>query len=225
MKTRKRLMSLGLALGLACVTQKGWATGANTDSVTVTISPNANWLVLVSTGAPAGGLSLGQVDALVSTFTVNPTTVTVYSSYATTGLQIEGLLSGGMTLETNSSQLATHTDKLAAWAVFSDTGMSGQPTASLATLPSTNFQGTQAGSSSSTLLTNAFVNVGGSGANKYYTLPKATANNKSMTSLPNYAMDTGASASHLWLALEMSPVATATGQQTLTVVVKGVAAF
>src|ERR1035437_1804960 len=96
MKTRKRwLAGLGMILGLTCWARPSWATGASQDSVTVTITPIASYLLLVSTGAPLGGLSLGNVPVLTSTYTVNPTTVTVYSSYATTGLQLEGLVTGG----------------------------------------------------------------------------------------------------------------------------------
>ena len=227
MKTQKRwLAALGMALGMALVSVRpAGATGANSDSVTVTISPLASYLLLVSTGSPTGGLSLGTVDALISTFTVNPTTVTVYSSYAQTGIELEGLLSGGMTLETNSANLATDSDKMSVWAVFSDTGLAAAPTAGGAAMPSANFQGTTVGTASSTIVTSAFVNVGGLTTLKYYVLPDSHANKKRMAGLPTNATDAGGSMSHLWLGLKMSPFGSVGSQQTLTVVLRGKAAF
>src|SRR5580658_9766085 len=135
MKTRNRwTAALGMALGLACWAGPAHATGAGTDSVTVTISPLAQYLLQVTTGAPAGGLALGSVGILTSTYTVNPTTVTVYSSYPTTGIELEGLVAGGWGMEPQTTALSTDTNKMAVWAVFTDTGMASQPQASGAAL-------------------------------------------------------------------------------------------
>src|SRR5665213_3061770 len=133
MKTRMKLLgALGLALGLACMGRAAWATGNTSDAVTVTISPNASYLVLVTTGSPAGGLNLGTMGVLTSTYTVNPTTVTVYSTYATTGLQLMGVVTQGTLAIDNTpgpvsgsspQYLSTATDSVALYAVFTDTSV------------------------------------------------------------------------------------------------------
>ncbi len=229
MKTRKRwLAALGMTLGLACWARPAAATGAPEDSVTVTITPVANYLLLVSTGSPAGGLSLGNVSVLTSTYTVNPTTVTVYSSYATTGLQLEGLVTGGaigIEPAPSSANLSTDTDKVGLWAVFTDTGMAAQPNATGALLPGGAFTGVAPGAGSMVVEQNVFVDVGNTVGG--YTLPSGTPHWKTMRSLPTYTADNGGSQAELWLGLELSPVSAATEniQQSLTVVLKAVAAF
>ena len=229
MKTRKKwLTGLGMVLGLACWARPAAAVGTLTDSVTVTITPIASYLLLVSTGQPLGGLSLGSVNVLTSTYTVNPTTVTVESSYAATGILLEGLVTGGLlTIEPapTGANLSTDTDKVGIWAVFTDTGMGAQPNASLAPLPGGAFPGNAPGVGSTVVQGGVFNQVGNAVGG--YTLASGTPHWKPMRSLPTFNADNGGSQAELWLGLEVSPVSGATQgiQQSLTVVLKATTAF
>ena len=232
MKTRGRcLAALGMILGLACWASPASATtGTTQDSVTVTITPVANYLLLVSTGGPVGGLALGNVSVLESTYTMNPTTVTVYSDYATTGIQVEGLVTGGtLVIEPNPSaaNLDADTDKVGLWAVFTDTGMGVQPQPGWPAADNGTFAGTAAGATASTVVQGGVFNNVGLGAGDGYTLTSGTPHFKSMRSVPTHRADAGGSASELWLKVKLSPLSAITSgtPQSLTVVLKAVAAF
>ena len=187
------------------------------DSLTVTVTPNASYSLTVSTALAANSFALGSVNLAASTFTVSPATVTITSSFATTGLTLQGLLSGGWTLETaNTAALAQ--DKLAAWAVFTDTGVTSA--AAVAGMAGA-FSGTAADADDSDVLSGAALSVGNLVTShvREFVLTSGAGAYKSMHNLPSNSVDAGGAMSHLWLKLKLPPTSTTVAQQSLTVVV------
>jgi hypothetical protein len=217
MTKRKRSWTWTLAtLGLVWAGTAG-ASAQNVDSLTVTVTPNASYSLTLSTSLAANSFALGSVNLAASTFTVSPATVTVTSSYATTGLTLQGLLTGGWTLETaNTAALAQ--DKLAAWAVFTDTGVS---VAATVAGEAGAFSGTAADADDSDVLSGAALSVGNLATAhlREFVLTGGAANYKSAHNLPSNAVDVGGSMSHLWLKLKLPPTSSTVAQQSLTVVV------
>ena len=74
---------------MLAMTGAGVAQAATSDSLTVTITPTASYAVVVTT-TPAGFLNLGTVALAASTQTVQPSTITVNSTFAYTGLTLQG---------------------------------------------------------------------------------------------------------------------------------------
>lgn len=217
---RKWAAALIAALGLA------WAGAAqaNTpseDSLTVTVSPIAAYSMTLSTGLAANSFALGSVGLGLSTFTVNPATVTITSSYATTGLTLQGLLSGGWSLETGNTGLKA-LDKLAAWAVFTDTGVS---LASSVAGYGGAFGGTAANANSSGVLSGTAYGVGNATTpgTAMFVETAGQPNYKSMYHLPTQVVDAGGSMAHLWLKLTLPNTTTSNTQKSLTVVVTAAA--
>jgi hypothetical protein len=206
--------ALTAALAALCA---GPAAAAATDSLTVTVTPNAAYSLTLSTGLAANSFSLGSVNLAASTFTVNPATVTITSSFATTGLTVQGLLTGGWTLET-SNTASLGQDKLAAWAVFTDTGVSLAST--VAGLGGA-FSGTASNVDDSDLLDPTGRSVGNAATSplRNYVLTSGAADWKPMHNLPPSSTDAGGAASHLWLKLTLPPTTSTVAQQSLTVVV------
>jgi hypothetical protein len=183
----------------------------------VTVTPNASYSLTLSTGLAANSFALGNVNLAASTFTVNPATVTITSSFATTGLTLQGLVAGGWSLETaNTAALAQ--DKLAAWAVFTDTGVNSA--AAVAALGGA-FSGTAADADDSDVLSGAALSVGNlvTAHLREFVLTSGAANYKSMHNLPSNSVDAGGAQSHLWLKLKLPPTSSTLAQQSLTVVV------
>src|SRR3954468_23975569 len=82
---KKRLAIFILALGIC-----GAAKAASTDSITVSVTPNAYYAVDIDTTNVS--LNLGSVDLGASTQTVRPSTVTIQSTFANTDLKIQGAI-------------------------------------------------------------------------------------------------------------------------------------
>src|SRR5689334_19580721 len=116
----KAALALAFVLGLSHV-----AHAYNTsDSLTVTIAPNAFYAVDIDTANVV--LNLGAVDLGVSTQTVSPSTVTVYSTFATTDLKLQGAI--GPTWTFDDVTTSSESNKLAAWATFTSVARSSVPT-------------------------------------------------------------------------------------------------
>src|SRR2546423_835565 len=116
-------VALALALGLG-LTQAVHA--AVSDSLTVTITPNAFYAVDIDTGNVS--LDLGTVGLNASTQTVQPSTVTVQSTYATTDLKLVGSISSvGTAWSFDDDTSTSDNDKLAAWATFTSVARSSAP--------------------------------------------------------------------------------------------------
>lgn len=121
------------ALALAVLAWAGAARAeTSADSITITINPTASYLVAITTTAT--GANLGAVALNTSTNTVAPSTVTVDSTYAYTGLKLAGYVrspgSNPWSLVSTNSQT---TDGLAAWVVFTDTSVGTAPATSVLT--------------------------------------------------------------------------------------------
>jgi hypothetical protein len=133
MKTQKRKWTAGLALGLLALLGAGKALAAGTsDSITITITPSASYVITISTAL--SGANLGSVPLNSSTFTATASTVAVTSSFAWTGLKIQGAVTspGG----TPWSLVSTNTsvqDGLSAWALFTDTSIINAPATTVLT--------------------------------------------------------------------------------------------
>jgi hypothetical protein len=206
----------GLTAGLMLLAA-GWAKADPSDSLTVTITPNASYAVDIDTALVT--LNLGVVNLGASVFTVNPATVQVNSSYAATDLTIAAaVISGGWTLDANTA--TNENDALKAWAVFTDTGVSNSAT--VAGHPGA-FSGTVPGVTGSDVLgTAAGLGVGteGSGDVQYVLLP-GEANYKTMDALPTNTVDAGGSRAHLWLKFTLPNTTTDLTAKQVQITVTG----
>jgi hypothetical protein len=211
-QVRKWLAALIATAGLA-----GNALADPTDSLTVTITPNAAYSVDIDTALVV--LNLGTVGLSASTFTVSPATVQVNSSYAATDLTIAAaVLSGGWTLDADTSN--SENDALKAWAVFTDTSATNAATVAAA---GGAFSGTVPGANGSDVLgTAAGLGVGTEGGGDLqYVLTAGAAGHKTMDALPTNTVDAAASRAHLWLKFTLPPTTTALTAKTIQVTVTG----
>ena len=208
MKRTKRWPT-ALAVGLGML----WAGGAQaagvSDSLTVTITPNAGYSLTLSTAGV--GLDMGTVALGASTQTVRPSTVTVTSSFATTGLKLTGSMSSAGTPWTYAVNTAAQgADQLAAWAVFTDTSISNYAVLGTTGTNSQYFVGTSSGISGSNVIGTVQASIGTfAGA----TSPLFIANagqpgRKTMASIPTFATDNAGSRAHLWLYFVLPPSTT-----------------
>ena len=211
MRRMKRAMTV---LGLAALGLAGgagaWAANAS-DSLTVTITPNAFYAVSITTTNAV--LNLGLVNLGVSTWTVSPATVTILSSFAQTGLTLQGAItaaSNPWSFSTDSTTLQT--DKLAAWAVFTDTSVNTSPSQS-----SGYFNGTtQANNTDMFDTTVRPVGVTGGGGSEFIANP-GDLGYKQMEFLPTNTVDPNGSRSFLWLRFRLPGGTTGTSAQNITV--------
>ena len=207
----KRITILAtLALGLGLVSTAQAAT--TTDSLTVTITPNAYYAVAIDTASVA--LNLGSVALNTQTATVNPATVTIQSTYATTELNLDGTIAtdAGTAWTFSADSTTAQTDKLVAWAVFTDTGVASAPAQA-----GEFFDGTTQGTDSDMFGLGDFA-VGDAGAGESRFLAATTdAGYKSMNSMPNNIVDNPASRSHLWLRFRLPGSSTSSTAQNITV--------
>ena len=198
MKTQGRTMKGWITGALLLLGLAGAAQAATTDSLTVTITPNAQYAVDVDTAISPALLDLGTVNLGLSTFTVNVTTVQVDSTYATTDLAIRAeVISGGWNIDGDTT--AAETDGLQSWAVFTDTSVVSDTVAAAQTgafLADDLLQ-----------QTNRDVGSVGAGPNMYMN-NAGTTGFKNMEDLPSSAVDPAASRSHLWLKFKLPPATT-----------------
>lgn len=194
---RAVMAALGLLLGLA-----GGAQAALSDSLTVTITPNAGYAVDVDTTGIV--LDLGTVDLGLSTQTVKPATVTVQSSLATTDVTITGaMVSGGWTFDANTA--TNEADALKSWAVFTDTSVTVAPTAGV----NGAFSGTVPDANGSDVVSTSAIDVGtAANADLQMVLTSAAPGYKTMEDMPTSGVDLPASRSHLWLYFTLPPSTT-----------------
>ena len=191
---RMKAAFIALAAGLGLTAQ---AQGGVTDSLTVTITPNAFYSVTITTPS-AAQMDLGSVDLGASTWTVRPATVTINSSYAGTDLKLQGGVSGGWAFDGNTA--TSEADSLQAWAVFTDTSVGGVPSQS-----GGYFSGTTPGADDSDVVdsaTNRDVGVNGASLRHFVALAAETGY-KSMENIPNSTIDLNASKAHLWLRFKL----------------------
>lgn len=202
MKTKGRTKgwtALGALLLLGTLLA-GKAQAQSSDSLTVTITPNAQYIVDVDTNPSAGDwLNLGSVNLGASTWTVRPATVTVQSTYASTELALQGtMLSGGWTLDADTA--TNEADSLKAWSVFTDTSVAASPSQA-----GGYFSGTVPGANNSDVIGTANLGVGTGGGVTLFVAAPGEAGYKSMESIPSSAVDLAASRAHLWLRFTLPP--------------------
>ena len=211
MNMRKTCVWTVLALALGLLGGRAWA--ADTASLTVTISPNAYYAVVIATTEASGALQLGKVDLAASTFTVKPATVTIESTYAKTELGLKGgIASAGTAWTFSANSLSIENDKLAAWAVFTDTIRSSAPAQT-----SGYFDGTTPGTASD-MIAAGDRHVGDAGGGESAFLAGAADfGYKTMNDLPNKLVDLAASRAHLWLGFRLPGSSTSQNEQEVTV--------
>jgi hypothetical protein len=200
MKTQGRTKGWTLVLGALALlgALTGTAKAAASDSLTVTITPNAAYAVDVDTSISPALLDLGNVSLGASTFTVNVTTVEVQSSLAATDLTISAqVIQGGWSID--GSTAAQETDALQAWAVFTDTSVVNPVTV----------QGLAGAFDAEDVMQVTAQNVGQVGAGPFrHMVNVGAAGYKNMEDLPSSLSDVPASRSHLWLKFTLPPVTT-----------------
>lgn len=214
MKTQGRTMKGKLlgALLLLGTLLAATAQAATTDSLTVTITPNAQYAVDVDTAISPALLDLGTVDLALTTATVNVTTVQVNSTYATTDLSIRAeVISGGWNIDGDTT--AVETDGLQAWAVFTDTSVVSATVAAAQT----------GAFAEDDVLQQTNRDIGNvAGGPNLYMLTSGTGF-KNMEDLPPSTVDMAASRSHLWLKFKLPPATTTlTAKQIYITVTAGI---
>ena len=137
MKTSKWLLGALLGLLMTFAAGTGHALDADSDSLTVRITPNADFGVDIDTGTLESGgvIDLGTVDLYESVQTVQPATVTITGNVASAGantgqeLTLTSVINGGWAFDQTPSTYAVlgAVDELAMYALFSDTSLSVPP--------------------------------------------------------------------------------------------------
>ncbi len=189
--------------------------GASSDSVTVTISPNAYYAVDIDTANVS--LDLGSVNLGVSTQTVQPSTVTIQSTFATTDLRLQGAIgSAGTPWSFDADSTTVETDSLAVWATFTSTARSSAPAQT-----SDYFSGTVPGAAGSDMVddTNRYAGTGGGGTNLFEN--NAGFDAKDMDALPPDPNANGKA--HLWLFFRLPSVTTSIDSQNITLTITATA--
>ncbi len=205
----KWVLALAIGLGLT-----GRAQAATTDSLTVTITPNAYYDVDITTYSSAL-MNLGLVNLAASTWTVRPATVTINSTYAATDLKLQGQIntSGGTAWQFDSDTSNANLDRLQSWAVFTDTGVAAAPSQT-----SGYFSGTTPGVSNSDVISTTNEDVGTAGSDTgMFEAAAADAGFKDMDNLTSSLVDAPASASHLWLRFKLPNATTSSTAQDITI--------
>ena len=206
----KRVTKILGALALALAFSKG-AQAAISDSLTVTITPNAFYALSIDTTNVS--LNLGTVALAASTQTVSPSTVTIASTYATTDVKIQGSISGGWTFDANTA--TQETDALAAWATFTSIARSSAPTQT-----ADYFSGTVPGSSASDVLDGTNRYVGSSVADSTTNLFENNSGTFDPQDMDALATTTIAD---LWLYFRLPNVTTTNTAKNITITLTAVA--
>ncbi len=206
----KKAAVLALALGFTAQVR-----AAVSDSLTVTITPNAFYAVDIDTANVS--LDLGTVDLAASTQTVQPSTVTIQSTYATTDLRLQGVIaSAGTPWTFDADTSSNESDSLQAWGVFTTVARSSAPTQT-----GGYFSGTQPGVNNSDVIstTNRYVGTQG-GVTNHFEADSGDFAFKDMDSLP--PSPAAASLSHLWLRFRLPSASTTVDAQNITITLTAV---
>jgi hypothetical protein len=192
MKTKLRVAAAAALMALASAAYAG-----TQDSLTVTITPTASYGVTVTTTAV--NLNFNSAALGSSIQTASPSTVTVTSSYASTGLKLAGQITQASgtpwTFAANTASIGS--DQLAAWVVFTDTSVAS--TAGLGTGNGAYFRGTLANTNNSNVVSTSNNQVGTGAGNTQFIATPGSAGYKTMASLPPSGVDLAASRAHMWM--------------------------
>jgi hypothetical protein len=209
-RIQKYLMALVLGLGFSTVAQ-----AAVSDSLTVTITPNAFYAVDIDTANVT--LDLGTVALGASTQTVRGSTVTIQSSYATTDLRLQGgITSAGTPWTFDANTASNESDAIATWATFTSIARSSVPA-----LGADYFSGTQPNVSDSDVVSTSNNYVGTAGAVNNLFENNSDFDAKDMDDMnPSPA---ASSTSLLWLNFRLPNATTSTNAQNITIMLTAVA--
>lgn len=189
---------------------------ASTDTLTVSITPNAYYSVVIDTSNVA--LDMGLVSLGASTQTVRPSTVSIQSTFATTDLQLQGAITSvGTPWTFDNDTSSTEPDKLAVWATFTSVARSSAPTQT-----SGYFSGTQPGVDDSDLIsgTNRYVGTQG-GVTNLFEAGLGDFAFQDMDALPPVPNASGKS--HLWLYFRLPNATTSANAQNISITITAVA--
>jgi len=212
-RTSKVVLALGFALGLFVKTAHALS---DTDSLTVTITPNAFYAVDIDTTGIV--MNLGTVALSASTQTVLPATVTIQSTYAQTDLTLIGNITapGGTPWTFDASSATVNPNELAAWATFTSVSRSSAPIQE-----SGYFSGTAPNVSDSDLISGTARYVGTNGAvANLFEAGAADFGFKDMDALP--ADPDPLAQSHLWLYFRMPSASSSSVAQNISVTLTAV---
>jgi hypothetical protein len=207
---KKLLIALAIGMGLAASSH---AVGSS-DTITVTIRPNAYYAVTITTGDVV--MDLGTVNLGASTQTVRPATVTVQSTYASTDLMLRGDIqspgAGDWTFDASSASL--NANELAAWATFTSLARTSAPAQTGSYFNCETLAGTDCD-----LIAAANRYVGSSAGNSTSDLYEATgeADDFEMDSLSVNEQ------SHLWLYFRLPSASDDNDPQYVTITLTGTA--
>lgn len=208
-KTATLVLALAAALSLGRAAR---AQVSSSDSLTINIAPNAYYALEIDTSTML--MNLGNVDLGQSTHTVTPATVTVHSTYAQTDLKLTGQIdSSGAAWTFDGDTSSGEADKLAVWAVFTDTGVFVHPTGLAGA-----FDGTTPAASNADVVSASIQDVGdGGGFTGRFVLSSSAPGYRSMEDIPAFAADPAGSRSKLWLKLRLPPSTTSNAAQNITI--------
>ena len=207
---KKLLIAAAVGLGLAGSAH----AGIPSDSLTVTIRPNAYYAVSIATGEVV--MDLGTVALGASTQTVRPATVTIQSTYASTDLTLQGGITssdvpGTWSFDTSSATL--NNNELATWATFTSLARTDAPAQT-----GSYFNCETLANSDCDMVTNAARYVGDSASastsDLYEAVGEADVNDMDALSINEQT--------HLWLYFRMPPSADDNDPQYVTITLTGV---
>jgi hypothetical protein len=190
---------------------------AVSDSLTITITPNAFYAVVIDTANVS--LDLGTVALAASTQTVSPSTVSIQSTYATTDLKLQGAITSGGTAWTFDSDTSDlEQDALAAWATFTSVARSSAPSQT-----GDYFSGTVPGAAASDAIDANSRYVGSSVGNGTTDLFENNSDfdSKNMDGMAPEPDPAGTS--HLWLRFRLPDTTTTNTAQNITITLTAVA--
>jgi type 1 fimbria pilin len=206
-QTMNKQTMLGALIGLLMLTLSTAAFAAavpsnNQDSVQITITPNVDRGVEIDSQTVS--VDLGTVDLQTTTQTVRPATVTILGTLASQELQVDGAILPDWSFDTSPTVDTTsmEQDALAFFLLFSDTTLSGPPTASEFLNDSGAFTGSTA-------------RAGGEPGNGVFH-EKTAGGAKDMDNRPPTDQ------SHLWFFLRLPGTTTTSNEQTVTITLTAV---
>ena len=204
------MLAMGLMVMSASKAQAIYTDAINPDNtaqITVTIRPNINRSVTISTDSM--NMDLGAVDvtgAFVSTQNVTPATVTIGGTYGNTDLLLSADITGGWEFDASSESIDTN--RIATWVSFSATDVTDAPGQA-----NSYFNGTLAGTDADllgvdgTYFAAARVGYNGGTLNGAFEDNVTTMNNMTLNSLR-----------HMWMLFRMPSETNTTGDQKITFV-------
>ncbi len=205
-RASKVALALAFGLGLSAVSH-----AASSDTLTVTITPNAFYSVDIDTANVS--LNLGTVALGASTQTVQPATVTVLSTYLTTDLKLQGAITAASDpWSFDDVTTSSEADKVATWATFTSVQRSSAPAQT-----GDYFSGTQPAQNNSDVVSANAEFVGtANGVNNLFENSSGP-DNKDMDDMNPFPA--ASSQSHLWLFFRLPATTTSSNAQNISITI------